>query len=328
MICVTYTGVGGREVVDVRERPDPVPSKYEVVLAPAFAGVNPADVLQREGRHPIPPGAPKDVPGLEVAGIVVARGEAVTAFSVGDRAFGLVGGGGLANRVVAHERELVPVPETISDREAAAIPEAFITAFDAICVQGGLGPGDTLLVNGANGGVGTAAVQIAAAMGVTVVAGVRSSSTAQQVGELNATALLQADAFAHVRELGGADVVLELVGAPHMTENLRAIARRGRIVIVGSRPGDEATIGMRELMSVRGSVIGTTLRTRHPEEKAALIQDFGRRVVPRLRDRSAHAIVDRVFALRDAADALDYVRSPGKFGKVLLDTSGDAGLPR
>src|SRR6188472_3923990 len=135
MRCVVYTGVGGPEVVSVEDRPDPEPAKFELLIEPRYSGVNPADVLQREGKHPVPAGSPTDVPGLEVGGRVVECGEGVTAFQPGDRAFGLVGGGGLAQRVVAHERELVAAPEALDDEAAAAAPEAFLTAFDAICLQ-------------------------------------------------------------------------------------------------------------------------------------------------------------------------------------------------
>jgi NADPH:quinone reductase len=321
MRCVVYRGIGGREVVAVEERPDPDPGKFEVLIATAFAGVNPADVLQREGNHPVPPGSPTDVPGLEVAGTVVSCGDSVTSFELGDRAFGLVGGGGLADRVVAHERELLPIPDALEDKLAAAVPEAFITAFDAICRQGGLGAGDTLLVNGGNGGVGTAAVQIGARLGARVVASVRSAELRGRVAELGATVFAPDHAFEHVQDLGGADVILELVGAVHMSQNLGALGARGRIVIVGARPGDETTITLRELMGRRGHVIGTTLRTRPLEQKAELVQAFGRRVAPDLADGKVVPIVDRVFDLVDAADALDQVRRPGKFGKILLATS-------
>lgn len=319
MKCVVFRGVGGREVVAVESRPDPVPSKFEVVIAPRFAGVNPADALQREGHHPVPPGWPTDIPGLEVAGPVVARGEAVTAFELEDRAFGLVGGGGLADRVVAAERDIVSVPESLDEQAAAAVPEAFLTAFDAVVQQAGLTSGDTLLVNGANGGVGTAAVQIAHAIGARVVANVRSEALRPRVAELGATAAEAKKAFERVRELGGADVILELVGAPHMAENVAALARGGRLVIVGSRPGDEATLALRDLMSRRAHVIGTTLRTRPPEEKARLVQDFGRQIVPLLAAGTIAPVVDRVFPLAQAVDAIDYVRQPGKFGKVLVE---------
>lgn len=320
MRCVAYRGTGGREVVTVTERPNPQPERFEVLIAPAYAGVNPADVLQREGKHPPPVGSPPDVPGLEVAGTVVARGEHVRGFEVGTRAFGLVGGGGLADRVLAHERELVPVPETVDEMAAAAVPEAFITAFDAICLQAGLGAGDTLLVNGANGGVGTAAIQIGASLGAAVVASVRSEAVRSRVGELGATALEPTEAFARVQDRGGADVILELVGARNMPDNVRVLAPRGRIVIVGAAPGDEATFPLRDLMSRRGHIIATTLRRRPLEQKADLVQDFGRRVVPQLGTHKLAPVIDRVFDFDDASDALDRIRVPGKFGKILLST--------
>jgi NADPH2:quinone reductase len=325
MNCVVFRGVGGREVVAVESRPDPAPSRFEVVIAPRFAGVNPADALQREGRHPVPPGWPTDIPGMEVAGPVVAVGEAVTAFALGDRAFGLVGGGGLADLVVAAEREVFPVPESLDEEAAAAVPEAFLTAFDAVVLQAGLTSGDLLLVNGANGGVGTAAVQIANAMGARVVANVRSEALRPRVEELGATAFGAEEAFERVRALGGADVILELVGAPHFPDNTTALARCGRLVIVGSRPGDEATIVLRDLMSRRAHVIGTTLRGRAPEEKARLVQGFGRQIVPLLAAGTIGPVVDRIFPLVEAADAIDYVREPGKFGKVLLELPDSEG---
>ena len=319
MRCVVFRGIGGSEVVGVETRPDPSPSKFEVLIAPRFAGVNPADALQREGRHPVPPGWPTDVPGLEVAGPVIACGEAVTSFQPGDRAFGLVGGGGLADRVIAVERELLHVPDALGDQPAAAVPEAFETAFDALVLQAGLTTGDTVLVNGANGGVGTAAIQIASALGAAVFASVRSEALRPRVAELGAVVTSADEAVERVQSRGGADIVLELVGAVHMPGNLAASARRGRLVIVGARPGDEASFPLRDLMTRRVHVIGTTLRTRSPEEKATLAQEFGRRMVPLLAAGTISPVVDRVFPLEEAADAIDYVRQPGKFGKVLLE---------
>jgi NADPH:quinone reductase len=254
-----------------------------------------------------------------VAGPVIAVGDAVTAFKVGDRAFGLVGGGGLATRVVANERELAAVPDELDGATAAAAPQSFLTAFDAIVMQAGLGAGDLLLVNGASGGVGSAAVQIAVALGARVVANVRTPELRPRVGAMGAEALPAGEAFARVRELGGADVILELVGAPHMAGNITALAHRGRLMLVGAKPGDEAVIVLRDLMSARAQLIGSTLRTRPPEQKAALVQEFVRRVVPMLASGRASAVVGDVFALDDAAEALDHVRTPGKLGKVLLE---------
>jgi NADPH2:quinone reductase len=250
----------------------------------------------------------------------VGCGDAVSNYKIGDRVFGLVGGGGLSNFVAAHEREVIRIPDVLDDWHAAAVPEAFITAFDAICVQGGLASGDTLLVNGASGGVGTAAVQIACAFGARVIAGVRSESLQPKVEELGAAALAPGEAAALAKSLGGADVVLELVGAPHMATNLDALASRGTIVVVGAKPGDEVTLTLRDLMTRRGRIVGTTLRTRPPEEKGALAQLFARRIVPYLASGRIAPLVDRVFDLADIADAFDHVCAPGKLGKVLVAT--------
>jgi NADPH:quinone reductase-like Zn-dependent oxidoreductase len=316
--CVVYHGQGGPEVVSVQERDEPAPGRFEVVIAPVYAGLNPADVLQREGRHPVPAGSPRDVPGLEVAGTVVAVGEAVTAHEAGDRVFGLVGGGGLAQLVLANEREVVPAPASLGETEAAAAPEAFVTAFDALCDQAGLGSGDTLLINGAGGGVGTAAAQLGTALGARVIASVRSEVVRPRVASLGVTALAPDQAFEAVRELGGADVILELVGAPHMPGNLEALAPLGRIVVVAAKPGDEATIPLRDLMGRRGRVLGSSLRTRPAEQKGTLMQAFAKRVVPLLDRSVVTPVVDRVFALDDIGEALDALRRPGKFGKLLL----------
>ena len=320
MRCVVYRGTGGSDVVTVTERPDPRPSKFEVLIATRYAGLNPADVMQREGKHPPPPGSPADVPGIEVAGTVVACGESVTTFTVGDRVFGLVGGGGLSDRVIAHERELCRVPDALDDMAAAAVPEAFVTAFDALCRQAGLAAGDTVLVNGASGGVGTAAVQIAAGIGANVVASVRTESLRPRVAALGATAVAPSEAFAHVRDGGGADVILELVGAINMADNLDALGSLGRIVVVGARPGDEAVIALREFMGRRARLMGTTLRRRPLEQKAQAVQEFGRRVVPQLSAGRFTPVVDRVFDLAQAGDAVDHLPVPGKFGKLLLAT--------
>jgi NADPH2:quinone reductase len=318
MKCVVYRGTGGREVIAIEERPDPVPSKFEVLIAPGFSGMNPADVLQRMGKHPVPAGSPKDVPGLETAGTIVAVGDGVSAFEVGDRAMGLVGGGGHASMVVAHERELMAVPEILDDLHAAAVPEAYLTAYDAIVSQSGLRAGDVLLVNGASGGVGTAAVQMARSLDVTVIASVRSESVRAKVAALGVEALGVEEAFARVRELGGADVVLELVGGMHLADDVSSLALRGTVILVAGK-GDDPVLSMSELMSRRGHVIGTGLRRRPLEEKAALTQDFAKRVLPLIASGEITPIVDRTFPIEQAADAFDALGEPGKFGKLLLE---------
>jgi len=322
MRAVVFTGAGGNEVVRVEERPDPVPSGGEVVLAVRFAALNPADLAQRAGRYPAPPGSPPDVPGLETAGTVLACGPEAHRFAPGDRVFGIVGGGGLADRVVIHEQHAAPVPDRLDERAAAAVPEVFVTAHDAICTQAGLRPGELLVVNGGNGGVGTAAVQIGAVLGARVLATVRDPELRDRVAALGAVAIAPDELVERARADGGADVVLELVGAQNLGPDLAALAVRGRIVVVGTGAGAEATLDLRQLMARRARVFGTVLRARPLEEKAVAVQAFAREVIPHLETGRIAPLVDRVFPAAEATAAFDRLQEPGKLGKVLLDFGG------
>jgi NADPH:quinone reductase len=319
--AVTFAGTGGNEVVRFTERPDPVPGDHEVVVASRFAGINWADVAQRMGNYPPPPGAPADIPGLEVAGAVAAVGQAVRAWQVGDRVFGIVGGGGLADRVAVHERHVAAVPANLADDAAAAVPEAYITAHDAVFTRSGLLLGEVLLVNGANGAVGAAAVRLALAAGARVVANVRSPGSAAALAAQGALVVSPQTALEQVAALGGADVVLELIGAPNLGFDLEAIAPKGRIVIVGTPAGDTAPVSLRSLMGKRARLDGTVLRARPMEEKAAAVQAFARSVLPLLAAGQVAPVIDRVFSAADAADAFDFLVRPGKSGKILLEFS-------
>jgi len=312
MIAVTFHGAGGPEVMAVDERPDPVPQSSEVLVRATHAALNPADVAQRAGNYPAPPGSPADIPGLEVAGTVIACGDAVTAWRAGDRVFGLVGGGGLSDTVAVHERHVARIPDDLTDREAAAVPEAFITAHDAVFTRAGLALGETLLVNGASGGVGTAAVQLGVAAGARVLANARSHREA--LTDMGAEPCV-------LSEARGVDVVLELVGAANLTGSLEALALRGRIIVVGTGAGADAELSLRALMGRRASVMGTVLRARSMEEKAAAVQAFARSVVPHLAAGRVRPVIDRVFPVAEAAAAFEHLSAPGKLGKVLLEMS-------
>ena len=319
MKAVTFTGAGGNEVVALQERADPVPASDEVLVAARFAGVNWSDVMQRQGFYPPPPGAPADIPGLEVAGVVAATGPGVRAWKPGDRVFGLVGGGGLADRVVVHERHVAAVPGNLADDVAAAVPEAYITAHDAVFTQCGLQMGETLLVNGANGAVGSAGARLGLAAGAQVIANVRSPETARALAAEGAIVVTPDGAAARIAELGGANVVLELVGAPNLDLDFGVLALKGRIVIVGHNAGSQASISLHPLMVKRASLRGTVLRARPIEEKAAAVQAFVRSVLPLLAAGRALPEIDRVFPAAEAATAFDYLAKPGKTGKILLD---------
>jgi NADPH2:quinone reductase len=319
MRAVTYAGAGGNEVVSLSERPDPVPTAHEVLVAARFAGLNWADIAQRNGFYPAPPGSPADIPGLEVAGTVVAAGEAVRSWSVGDRVFGLVGGGGLADRVIAHERHLAAIPDGMADDVAAAIPEAYITAHDAVFSQSGLELGEVLLVNGANGAVGSAGVRLGLAAGARVVASCRSPESASGLASEGAIIVTPDEVVERLAALGGADVVLELVGGPNLARDVAGLAVRGRIVIVGTDAGPEAEISLRGLMGKRATLRGTVLRARPLEEKAAAVQVFTRSVLPVLAAGRALPEIDRIFPAQQVTDAFDHMAKPGKTGKVLLE---------
>jgi NADPH:quinone reductase-like Zn-dependent oxidoreductase len=318
VLAVVFSGAGGPEVMRVETRPDPSPGTHEVLVGCPLAALNPADLSQRAGNYPAPPGSPPDIPGLEVTGTVLATGPGVSRWKPGDRVFGLVGGGGLADRVAVHELHLARVPDRLDDEAATAAPEAFITAHDAVVVQAGLGMGERLLINGASGGVGTAAAQLALAMGASVLASVRSDAAAERLRAWGAEPVAPDAVAGRAAELGGVDVVLELVGAPNLETDLRAIATRGRIMIVGTGAGAETEISLRALMGKRARIAGTVLRARPLDEKAAAVRAFERSVVPLLEAGRVEPVVDRVFPIAQVAEAFDHLAAPGKLGKVLL----------
>lgn len=319
MRAVVFTGAGGNEVVRLEERADPVPEGEEVLLAVRYSGLNPADLAQRAGNYPAPPGSPADIPGIETSGTVLACGPNSRRFEVGDRVFGIVGGGGHADRVAVHERHVAPVPDVLDDVAAAAVPEAFVTAHDAVMTQAGLRPGELLVVNGANGAVGTAGIQIGAVAGSRVLATLRATELRERVAALGADVVAPDELVDEARARGGADVVLELVGAPNLEHDLDALALKGRVIIVGTGAGDSAQIVLRKLMGKRARLIGTGLRVRPLEEKAAAVQAFAREVVPHLASGRIAPLVDRVFPAEEATAAFDRLAEPGKLGKVLLD---------
>lgn len=319
MNAIVFAGSGGNEVVRLEERPDPVVSGDDVLLAVRYAALNGADLSQRAGNYPAPPGSPPDVPGIETSGTVIACGPTARRFQVGDRVFGIVGGGGLADRVLVHERHVAPVPGNLDELAAAAVPEVFVTAHDAAISTAALKLGELLVVSGANGGVGTAAVQIGVAAGARVLATVRSADVRAQVAELGAEAIAPEELVERAQELGGANVVLELVGAPNLANDFEVIAVKGRIVIVGTGAGSEAPLDLRKLMGKRVRLMGTVLRARPLEEKAEAVQAFAREVVPHLATGRIRPLVDRVFPAAKAADAFDRMQDSGKLGKVLLD---------
>jgi NADPH:quinone reductase len=303
----------------VAEHPDPEPGVGEVLVRVRAAGLNGADMLQKAGKYPAPPGHPQDIPGLEFAGEVVARGPAAERFAVGDRVCGITGGGGQGELLTVHERQITPTPHGLDDAQAGGFAEVFTTAHDAIVTQGGLRPGERLLVHGAAGGVGTAAVQLGHAIGAHVTASVRNGALHNGVAALGADEVVFPDALAD-RDLRTApyDVILELVGAPNLDVNLRRLATAGRIVIIGVGAGPKGEINLFQLMAARGRIMGSTLRARPLEEKAAAARRIEREVLPLVARGAITVPVAATYPLDDAAEAYERFAAGGKLGKIVL----------
>ena len=298
----------------VAEHPDPVPGHSEVLIKVQAAGLNGADMHQRLGRYPAPPGSPQDIPGLELAGEVVELGPNTLRFSVGDRVMGIVGGGGQAELATVHERQLMPVPDNLGWPQAGGVPEVFTTAHDAVFTQAELKAGERLLVHGGAGGVGTAAIQLGRAAGATVHATVRNPDLRAEVEKLGAT-VLAPEGFA---EHGPFDVILELVGAPNLPDNLIALNTLGRITVIGIGAGAKGELNLGLLMAKRGRIHGSMVRARPLEEKALTARAMERSVLPLLASGAITVPVARTFALDEAEQAYDSFAAGGKFGKIVL----------
>jgi NADPH:quinone reductase len=304
-----------------REHPDPDPGAGELLVDVRAAGLNSADMLQRRGLYPAPPGSPRDIPGMEFAGEVVALGRDVERFSVGDRVMALVGGGGQAELALAHERVAMPVPDTLTSPQAGGFPEVFTTAHDALFTQCALRLGEHALVHGAAGGVGIAGVQLAALAGARVTATVRNPDLHDDVAAIGTGVgcieVLEPDVFA---EHGPFDVVLELIGAPNIPADLVALAVGGRIVVIGVGGGAAADVNLLTLMAKRGRIHASTLRVRPLEEKARAVQLVEAHVLPFLRDDkpSLQVPVAATYPMSEAEAAYDRFVAGGKFGKIVL----------
>jgi NADPH2:quinone reductase len=302
------------ERIEVADHPDPEPGAGELLVRVRGAGLNGADVLQRKGAYPAPPGAPRDIPGLELAGEVVARGPGVDRFEEGDRVMAIVGGGGQAELAIVHERVAMPVPKGLDWPQAGGLPEVFFTAHDALFTQARLAPGERLLVHGGAGGVGTAAVQLGRAAGARVTATVRREELRPEVERLGATAIDPED----FEKFGAYDVVLELVGAPNLSGNLSSLETGGRIVVIGIGAGAKTEIDLRALMMSRATLRGSTMRARPLEEKAIASRRLEREVLPLFGDGQLEVPVAATFPLEEAAQAYERFEAGGKLGKIVL----------
>lgn len=316
----------------LRDVPRPEPGPGQVRVRIRASAVNRADVIQRRGMYPAPPDAPADIPGLEIAGEIEALGSGfVGDIALGDRVFGIVGGGGYAEAVVVHARSVARIPEVkgkpLDWHAAAAIPEAFVTAYDAMVLQGGLAAGETVLIHAAGSGVGTAAAQIARAIGARAIGTFRSKGKVERAARLGLSdsVVVGGDATfaARVRALTGGrgvDVVLELVGGAYVPESLAALADRGRLVLVGLMAGASAELDLGSILRRRLRLFGTVLRSRPLEEKIAAAQVLERNIAPLVATGQYEPVIDKVFPLAEAMAAQDYMTSNASFGKIVLET--------
>ena len=321
MRAVVISKFGGPEVLTVVDRPVPEPARGEVRVRVRATAINRADLLQRMGAYPAPADSPADIPGLEFAGEVDALGEGASRFAVGDRVFGLVGGGGYAEALVTHERALAKIPDGVAFEDAAAIPEAFITAHDAMVAQAGITAGEIMLVHAVGSGVGTAAAQLGRALGAFVIGTARTPDKLARAKSLGmdegvvATDGKFADA---VKKIASPHVVLELVGGAYFNEDLRCVRTLGRIVLIGLMAGAKSEVELGLVLRNRVRVFGTVLRARPLEEKIAAMRAFEEQVVPLLARKKIAPVIDTVMSLDDAAAAHSRMASNDSFGKIVL----------
>jgi NADPH:quinone reductase len=329
--CLRVPHPGGPEALRPSTLELPPPPFGHLRVRVSTSGVNRADLLQRQGKYPAPPGFPEDIPGLEFAGVVEAVGEGCFLRRPGDRVMGILGGGGYAASVIVAERETVRIPRGMDPEVAGAIPEVFLTAWDALEGQAGLRAGETVLIHAVGSGVGTAALQLALGAGARVVG---TSRTPEKLEEAERLGLHQGVVAPREDPEGwveavlegtggrGADVILDLVGGAYLSGNLRVLAPRAQWVVVGVPGGARGTLDLRRLMTRRARILGTVLRARPPEEKAALARAFEARVLPRFEVGEGmgrlRPVVDAILPWREAAEAHRRLESNQSFGKVLL----------
>jgi putative PIG3 family NAD(P)H quinone oxidoreductase len=320
MRAVVYTGAGGVEVIQLRDIPDPRPGPGQILVRLHAAGLNRADIYQRRGNYPVPPGWPADIPGLEYAGEVKALGPQVTRWKIGDRVMGLVGGGAHAEMVVVHQDEALAIPSAMPFTDAAAIPEAFLTAWDALYIRGRLSPGERVLIHAVASGVGTAATQIAQLLGAGAVLGTsrtsakldRAMAYGLDVPILSTSGSLSQSAGEPVH------VILDVLGGAMLNEHLALLAPRGRLVFLGFLQGTSATVDLNPVLRKRLEIIGTVMRTRTLGERVELMDLFAKNVLPHFENGRLRPVVSAVHPMAQIAVAHQAMEQNETFGKTIL----------
>ena len=312
---------GGPEVLKLVEYPDPDPQNGEVLIKVKAAGINRPDIFQRKGNYPAPPGASQDIPGLEVAGTVEALGPGCTRWKKGDSVCALVGGGGYASLIAVNENHCLPVPHDFSFVEAASLPECLFTVWHNVFQRGQLKPGESLLVHGGSGGIGSFAIKLATVLGAIVYATAGSELKCHKCLEWGAKACInyQQEDFEIVLKESGVDVILDMVGGDFVTKNLSLLRPDGRLVFINAVKGSNASFNVFEIMHRRLTITGSTLRARTAEFKSALAHDVELNVWPLLEAGKIRPYVHKVFPLKEAAEAHQWLESGNNFGKIVLE---------
>jgi NADPH:quinone reductase len=324
MKAVVITRAGGPEVLEIQERPTPEPGLGQIRVRVRTSAVNRADILQREGNYPVPPGVAADISGMEYAGEVEALGEGASQWKVGDRVMGVIGGAAHAEYLCIHEREAMRAPQRMSWEEIGAIPEVFLTAYDALFKRLNVRFGENVLIHAVGSGVGTAALQIARIAGATVIGTARTADKLERARLLglhtpiDASTGNWADAVESSIGVNAVNAIVDLVGGGYLDGNLRVLAQRGRMVVVGLTAGGTADFKMHVLLRKRLTIVGTVLRARPIEEKIELAREFSERVVPMFDSGRLRPVIDRVFPFTEIGAAHDLMQSNQTFGKVVL----------
>lgn len=324
MRAIVIARAGAPDVLVEQTRQAPILQARHIRVRVHASALNRADLLQRRGGYPAPPGAPADIPGLEYAGEVDRLGDGVTLWREGDRVMGIVGGGGHAEYVVVHEREAIPIPDRMAFEDAAAIPEVFLTAYDALARQAHGSAGERVLIHAVGSGVGTAALQLARAAGLTTFGTSRSADKRDRAHALGLDHAIDSSSGTWGEDVltrtngAGVHIVLDLVGGNYLAENLRVLAPRGRLVLIGLTGGARTEVDMSLVLRKRLHIIGTVLRSRPLDEKIALAREFAERIVPLFSEGMIHPVVDAVYSFADIRLAHERLEANDSFGKLVL----------
>jgi NADPH2:quinone reductase len=324
MKAIVITAPGGPEVLQIKERPLPNVLSGEVLIKVAAAGVNRPDIYQRKGNYPPPKGAPQDIPGLEIAGIITEVGPNATQWKVGDKVCALVSGGGYAEYCNVPEGQCLPVPDNLSFAEAASLPETFFTVWSNVFDRGKLQPGESLLVHGGSSGIGVAAIQMAVALGSRVYTTAGSDDKCKFCESLGATEAINyktrnfAEAVLQATNGNGVDVILDMIGGDYTTGNISVLAEEGRLVLINAMKGKDVQIDLAQVMRKRLTITGSMLRSRETAFKSAIAQKLSQHIWPLLASGKIKPVVHAVFPIEEAAKAHALMESSAHTGKIVL----------